>query len=169
MKLTTKLPTVQTVRKDSKMKDRKTICEKATERILAFLTCVPTDDCQRRIQNNFNDILNEELEFSKTNTAHDMPDEKLFKHFDYFVTKVAIATIESISNELVYADMFDDTPPKSLKHITFADIGLADWFKIIVDTHTRQIEKELGIYRVDSKDDFDKVLNEIRKTIFSED
>lgn len=154
------------------MKDKKTILERANENIINFLTGAPIDSCQRRIQNTFNELLDDELEFSKTDKAMNMSDEELNEHFDKFVTDIADTIVEYISNELVYTDMFDGVLPKSLENITFADIALANWFRIIICIHAVQLEKEFGQFATliigdgEIASDVKKLLDEMTNAIF---
>ena len=153
------------------MKDRKTICEKATEKIKKLLTGEPTDKFQKRVQERLNSLLNEELEFASDEKNNELSDEETYKHFDDAFTDVIDRLITMITSEISYCEEYDIDYPESLEDIKFADIGLADWFKITIDIHTENIEKKLGIHRfsINSKDDFDKAVVEILKTLFSEE
>ncbi len=152
------------------MKDRKTICDKANDKIKKLLTGEPTDNFQEEIQERLKNLLRNELEFMSSGKSDDLSDEEIYKHFDTVFTKIIDKIITKIASRISYCEEFDVDYPDSLEVINFADIGLANWFEIITDIHTKNVEKKLGIYGFSIKDeaDLDKVFDELNK-LLSED
>jgi len=152
------------------MKDRKTICGKANDKIKKLLTGEPTDDFQKEIQERLKNLLRKELEFMSSGKSADLSDEEIYNHFDTVFTDIIDRIITKITSKISYCEAYDIDYPYSLEDINFADIGLANWFEIITDIHSKNVENKLGIYRFSVKDkaDLDKIFDELFK-LLSED
>lgn len=159
------------VRKDTKMKDRKTLIEKATEKIKKFLTGESIDDFQEEVQKVLKVYLDAELEFAFNEKNDSLTEEEAYEHFDSVFANIIDRVIDEIVSELAYCERQFMNCPKSLNDISYDDIGLADWVKIVTDIHSKNIERKLGIYSFEFEPgtDYEEALKEVFKTLLSED